>query len=180
MFLFTNCSRKSIEASTDWWMWKFLSSDFFGYVLCNAVHMFVCVSLRQQSKPLRGCSILYNSTADASTNLNWASKHFARVLDIKERILPCYIRVKVIEAHIGRNSSPKPWALWACQVIQSHHSATHWRAPPPFFHCVECCNAKRKASILVIVNSEYMAVGIYSKPASIQFAAMEVGANLKP
>ncbi len=102
-----------------------LSSDFFGFVLCDAVQMVVCKSLRQQSKSLRGCSILYNSTADASTNLNWASKYFSRVLDIKESIPPCYIRVKAIEAHRGRNSSPKPWALWACHVIQSHHPGTH-------------------------------------------------------
>ncbi len=33
---------------------------------------------------------------------------------------------------------------------------------------------------MVIVNNEYMAVWIYSKPASIQFTAIEVGANLKP
>ncbi len=141
--------------------------------------MFVCMSLRQQSKPLRGCTILDNSTADTSTNLNWASKYFSRVLDIKERILPCYIRVKAIEAHIERNSSPKPWALWVCHVIQSHHPGTHWSAPPPFFHCVECCNAKRKASILVIVNNEYMAVWIYSKHASIQFTAIEVGVHIQ-
>ncbi len=156
---FINCLRRSIETSTSDGCDCFEAPIFFGYMLCNAMHMFVCKSLRQQSKPLRGCFILYNSTADASANLNWASKYFSRVLDIEERILPCYMRAKAIEAHKERNSSPKPWALWACHVIQSHHSGTHWSAPPPFFHYVECgkhdgCNAKRKASILVIVNNE--------------------------
>ncbi len=33
---------------------------------------------------------------------------------------------------------------------------------------------------MVIVNNEYTAIWIYNKPASIQFIAMEVGANLKP